>query len=235
MCGRYSLTSQDGVAEDLALAFAEPAEPSEWWRARYNIAPTQPAPVLANRDRPRQLEMMRWGLVPPWADSPKVGARWINARAETAATARAFRDALRRRRCLVPADGFFEWAGEPSRPTSAKRPYHLHRAGKAPFAFGGLWERWKGPDAIWVISFAILTTTPNPLIAPIHDRMPVVIAPSDYARWLGPDELEPDAIADLLAPWPPGDWQATRVSTHVNKPANDDPACVAPVADDEAS
>jgi putative SOS response-associated peptidase YedK len=227
MCGRYSLTSQEGVAQELDLAFAEPDAPSEWWRARYNIAPTQPAPVLANRDRPRQLEMMRWGLVPPWADSLKVGARWINARAETAATAKAFRDALRRRRCLVPADGFFEWAGE----GAAKQPYFVHRAGRAPFAFGGLWERWKGPDGLWVISFAILTTRPNPLIAPIHDRMPVVIPPDAYARWLSPDELPPDAIADLLAPWPVAGWEATRVSSHVNKPANDDPACVAPVGD----
>jgi putative SOS response-associated peptidase YedK len=227
MCGRYSLTSQEGVAQELDLAFAEPDQPSEWWRARYNIAPTQPAPVLANRDRPRQLEMMRWGLVPPWAESLKVGARWINARAETAATAKAFRDALRRRRCLVPADGFFEWAGE----GAAKQAYFLHRAGRAPFAFGGLWERWKGPDGLWVISFAILTTRPNPLIAPIHDRMPVVIPPDAYARWLSPDELPPDAIADLLAPWPVAGWEATRVSSHVNKPANDDPACVAPVGD----
>ena len=106
-------------------------------------------------------------------------------------------------------------------------------AGRAPFAFGGLWERWKGPDGVWVISFAILTTAPNALLAPIHDRMPVVIPPDAYPRWLSPDELPPDAIADLLAPWPVADWAATRVSSHVNRPANDDPECVAPVGDGE--
>jgi putative SOS response-associated peptidase YedK len=230
MCGRYTVTSPEGVAEALELALSPPAEPTEWWKPRFNVAPTQPAPVVSNREGPRTIEMMRWGLVPPWAEDLSVGARWINARAETAAASKVFRDAMRRRRCLVLADGFYEWAGA----SQNKMPFLFHRPGRAAFAMGGIWERWHGPDDVWINSFAILTTRPNALVSPIHDRMPVVIAPADYARWLASDELDADGIEDLLAPWEPGDWKAQPVSTHVNKVTNDDPACLEPPAADES-
>jgi putative SOS response-associated peptidase YedK len=223
MCGRYTLTSQDDVAAAMQLAIAEPAEPSEWWRPRFNIAPTQPAPVVPNRDGPRHLEMMRWGLVPPWSKDLSGSARMINARVETAATSKAFRDALLRRRCLVVADGFFEWRTEGPK----KVPLHIRRDDRRPFAFAGLWERWKGPDG-WVLSFTILTCAPNRLVAPVHDRMPIVLPPDAYAAWLTPGELPPAEVAALLAPWTPEGWSVVEVSPRVNSPANDDPACLEP-------
>ena len=225
MCGRYTLTSQDDVAAALELATAEPAEPSEWWRPRFNIAPTQPAPVVPNREGPRHIEMMRWGLVPPWSKDLSGSARMINARVETAATSKAFRDALRRRRCLVVADGFFEWRKDGAK----KVPLHIRPDDRRPFAFAGLWERWKGPDG-WVVSFAILTCAPNQLVAPVHDRMPIVLPPEAYAAWLDPGEVAPEELAALLAPWTPEGWSAVEVSPRVNSPANDDPACLEPAA-----
>jgi len=225
MCGRYTLTSQEGLAIELELAVAEPAEASEWWRPRWNIAPTQPAPVVCNRDQPRAIELARWGLVPPWADSLAVGARMINARSETAGEKPAFRDALRRRRCLVPADGFFEWKKDGKRRT----PFWLHPSPRRLVAFAGLWERWKAPDGHWLISFSILTTDANPLVAPLHDRMPVVVPHAAFARWLDPAAHEPADFADLLAPPPVADWIATEVSPRVNRPDHDEPDCVEPV------
>lgn len=225
MCGRYTLTSQEGLVEELQLAIAEPAEASEWWRPRWNIAPTQPAPIVANRGAERAIELARWGLVPPWADSLALGATMINARSETAGDKRAFKDALRKRRCLVPADGFFEWE---KRGPKQRVPFWIRPSPRHVIAFAGLWERWRSPDGIWVISFTILTTDANPLVAPLHDRMPVVLPRDAYARWLDPAPVEPAALADLLAPAPCDGWIATEVSPRVNKPDCDEPACVEP-------
>jgi putative SOS response-associated peptidase YedK len=237
MCGRYTLTSQEGLVEELQLAIGEPSEPNEWWRPRWNIAPTQPAPIVANREGPRAIELARWGLLPPWAESLGAGAKMINARGETAADKRAFRDALRKRRCLVPADGFFEWKKNGKQRT----PFWIHPEPRHLIAFAGLWERWKSPprvigsdggepgsppSAIWVISFTIVTTGANELVAPLHDRMPVVLPRDAYDRWLDPAPIEPAALADLLAPAPPDGWVATEVAPLVNKPDNDVPACV---------
>jgi len=234
MCGRYTLTSQDDLVGDLQLAIGEPVDPrvpssppGEWWRPRFNVAPTQPAPVIPNRAGPRHLEMMRWGLVPVWAKSLADSARRINARVETAATSPAFRDALRRRRCLVVADGFYEWRKDGKR----RVPFYLRPVPRQVITFAGLWERWKGPDGVWIPSFAILTGAPNGLVAPLHDRMPLVIAPDDRDRWLAPDDIDPVALEDLLAPWAPDGWKASEVSPHVNRPDNDDPACIEPVAE----
>ena len=224
MCGRYTLTSQEGLADELQLAIAEPAEASEWWRPRWNIAPTQPAPIVANREGPRAIELARWGLLPPWAESLGAGAKMINARAETAGDKRAFRDALRKRRCLVPADGFFEWRKD----GTARKPFWIHPEPRHLIAFAGLWERWKSPEGVWVISFTIVTTTANELVAPLHDRMPVVLPRAAYDRWLDPAPIEPAALADLLVPAPAGGWIATEVAPLVNKPDNDVPACVEP-------
>lgn len=231
MCGRYTLTSQEGIVEELELATAEPAEPSEWWRPRFNIAPTQPAPVVLQRDGVRLLEMMRWGLVPHWADSLAIGARMINARVETLEAKPAFRDAVKRRRCLVPADGFFEWRLRgPGR--SAKRiPFYLRPVPRRLVAFAGLWERWKAPDGVWITSFTIITGPPNPLAARFHDRMPVILPREQFATWLGDDELPPEILEAVLAVPPVADWKAAEVSAAANSPANDEPACIEVVAE----
>ena len=226
MCGRYTLTSQEGLVQELELATGEPAVPSEWWRPRFNIAPTQPAPIVANREGPRQLELARWGLVPPWAEKPGGGPPMINARAETAATARPFRDALARRRCLVPADGFFEWRKD----GKLRVPFWIHPSPRRVIAFAGIWERWRGPDGVWLISYCILTTRPSAVVAPLHDRMPVVLPHAAFDRWLDPARVDAASLADLWAPPPEGDWRATQVSPLVNKPDNDVPACVEPTS-----
>lgn len=226
MCGRYTLTSQQGLAEELQLSIAEPAHPDQWWRPRFNICPTQPAPVVPNREGPRRLEMMRWGLMPPWAKDLSESARRINARVETAATTRAFREALRHRRCLVLADGFFEWR----RQGQLRLPIYLRPVPRRLVTFAGLWERWKAPDGAWLLSFTILTGPANPLVAAYHDRMPLVVAAETRAEWLAPGEARPESALELVAPWPPADWQAAPVSHHVNRPQNDDPQCIEPLA-----
>ena len=235
MCGRYTLTTPEGIVEDLGAANAEPAEPSEWWRPRFNIAPTQPAPVVLARDGERRIELMRWGLVPHWADSLAVGARMINARVETFDQKPAFRDAVKQRRCLVPADGFFEWRLRGAGRSAKRFPIYLRPVPHRLFAFAGLWERWKSPDGVWIMSFTIVTGPPNELVAPYHDRMAVVVDPADYATWLEPGELPPDVLGRILAVPAVGDWQAAEVSQHANSPHNDDPRCIEPVeVEDEA-
>jgi putative SOS response-associated peptidase YedK len=231
MCGRYTLTSQEGLVEELEVATAEPSEPSEWWRPRFNIAPTQPAPVVLERGGARHVEMMRWGLVPHWADSLAIGARMINARVETLESKPAFRDAVKRRRCLVPADGFFEWRLRgPGR--SAKRiPIYLRPVPRRLVAFAGLWERWKAPDGVWITSFTIVTGPPNELAARFHDRMPVILPREHFATWLGDEELPAEVLAAVLAVPPVGDWRAAEVSSLANSPANDEPGCVEVVAE----
>jgi putative SOS response-associated peptidase YedK len=230
MCGRYTLTSQQGIVEELGVATAEPAEPSEWWRPRFNIAPTQPAPVVLVRNGERRVEMMRWGLVPSWADSLAVGARMINARVETLEAKPAFRDAVKQRRCLVPADGFFEWRLRGAGRSAKRFPIYLRPVPRRVVAFAGLWERWKAPDGVWVLSFTIITGAPNALAARYHDRMPVVLDRAAYDVWLSDGELPHDALLSVLDVPAVADWQAIEVSTKANAPANDDPECIEPVA-----
>ena len=182
--------------------------------------------------------MLRWGLIPFWASDPAIGGRLANARAESAAEKPAFRAAFRARRCLIPADGFYEW--QVVKGASKKQPWFVQRADGGVFALAGLWERWmpKGgtgtelPDGEGVLeTCTILTTEPNALMAPIHSRMPVIIPPASYASWLSADTSSADARA-LLAAWDPAEWLAHRVGLRVNATANDDLACVAPLADD---
>jgi putative SOS response-associated peptidase YedK len=220
VCGRYSLTRPEDLPDLLEQVLDDAALP-EGAAPRYNVAPTQLAPILANRPE-RALEMARWGLIPSWADDPAIGNRLINARGESLADKRAFRDAFARRRCLVPADGFYEW----QRAGKRKQPYFIHQAERRPFALAGLWERWKSPEGIWVISFTIVTCPANELLAPLHDRMPVVIAPEDWDRWLARDPLEPEALADLVAPAEPAGWSIQPVGETVNRPDNDGPECI---------
>ncbi|HOT91015.1 MAG TPA: SOS response-associated peptidase [Anaerolineae bacterium] len=218
MCGRFSL----GVNLDaLVEAFPDFTFPAEM-TPRYNIAPTQDVAVVPNTGE-RTVRMFRWGLIPPWAKDPEIGNRLINARAETLAEKPSFRAAYVRRRCLILADGFYEWQSLPG--SKAKIPVYVRLASKKPFAFAGLWELWR-PDDTPVFSCTIITTEPNALLAPIHDRMPVILPPDAYATWLDPAEQEPAVLNALLKPYPADLMIAYPVSRFVNDPANDSPACI---------
>ena len=191
---------------------------------RYNIAPSQP--VLAVRTSPaagrREFAMPRWGLVPAWARDATIGNRLINARAETVSEKPAFRRAFRERRCLIPADGFYEWKKE----GAGKRPFYVRRRDGAPFAFAGIWERWEGTGGEAVETCAILTTEPNELLAPLHDRMPLIVPPEEYGRWLDPSLRAPERLAPLLRPFPSAALEAFPVGREVNNPRADDPSLI---------
>lgn len=221
MCGRYMLTSPVEALRQLFLFEQRPNLPP-----RFNIAPTQDVPIVRwNRERTeRELALVRWGLVPFWAKDLKIGARMINARAETVATLPAFREAYRQRRCLIPADGFFEW----QKVGKARQPFLIKRRDGAPFALAGLWERWRAPgDDKSLHSCTIITTSANELVAPLHDRMPVILAPDDHDRWL---DLESDG-RPVLKPCPAAWLETYPVSPRVNRPQNDDAACIQPLDD----
>jgi putative SOS response-associated peptidase YedK len=222
MCGRYSLTTPpEAVARVFAVAGPLPNYPP-----RYNIAPTQQAPVVRlNAEGARELVLLRWGLVPSWSEGPDSKYSMINARAETVAEKPAYRAAFKSRRCLVPADSFFEWQARGKGP---KQPY-LIRVKETPFAFAGLWERWEKPGQESIQSFAIVVTEANELMRPIHERMPVILPPSDYSAWLDPATPAKDAQA-MLRPYDADAMEAYPVSTRVNSPRNDDPDVIAPAA-----
>jgi putative SOS response-associated peptidase YedK len=218
MCGRYLLTTP---VDALAQLFRFGERPN--LGPRYNVAPTQDVPIVRrSRDgERRELILVRFGLVPYWADDPKIGSRLINGRAETLERTRAFREAYRRRRCLVPADGFFEWRKEGRQ----RQPFLIRRRDRAPFAFAGLWERWRQSDGGVLRSCTIVTCPANALVAPVHDRMPVILATDDHEAW-----LDPEADGRVLLRPCPADWlEAIPVSPRVNNPANDDPECLAPL------
>jgi putative SOS response-associated peptidase YedK len=195
---------------------------------RYNIAPTQDVAVIrADGAGRRTATMMRWGLVPSWSKAMTSGPPMINARSETLAEKPAFRSALRSRRCLVPADGFYEWQLTPSGGKGKKQPYYIHRPDGQPFAFAGLWESWKNPESQLAIeSCTIVTTAANAALSNLHDRMPVVLAPADYSLWLDPHVHEPEKLQHVLAPCGDDELVAEPVSTHVNRAANDDARCI---------
>ncbi|OGA17336.1 MAG: hypothetical protein A3H32_05620 [Betaproteobacteria bacterium RIFCSPLOWO2_02_FULL_63_19] len=213
MCGRYALHAHPDV---VALQFGLVAAPE--FKSRFNIAPTQEAPVIRlGAGQKRELALLHWGLIPAWSKDPSMGARMINARAETMSEKPAFRNAYRRRRCLVPADGYYEWKVERGR----KQPYYLHAAGAELLAMAGLWEHWRSPEGQFVESYAIVTTAATGVAKEIHDRMPVVLAPPDYEAWLsGPD---PGALLGSRASVT---FSARRVSTRVNSPRFDDVQCI---------
>lgn len=222
MCGRYTLTHEGDVARELEAALAPQTELDEWWKPRFNVAPTQRAPVVSFRDGVRVLEMMRWGLLPFWSAKP--GSKpplMINARVESIDTKQVFRDALERKRCLVPADGFFEW----KRTGKTSTPRYFHRDHGEVVAFAGLWARVK-TDAGELRSFTIITGPANPLVAPVHDRMPVVLPRETWAAWLDPS-VPADGAHALLGVPEVGDWRADVVSTWVNAADHDDPRCIA--------
>jgi putative SOS response-associated peptidase YedK len=221
MCGRYRL----GRGREAFKKYFG-AEPDADWSPRYNIAPTLPIPVIRQHQKEprRDLSLMRWGLIPSWAKDMSGAARMINARSETAHTLRAFREAMKLRRCLVPADGFYEWL----RRGSAKQPFCFEVNDGELFAFAGLWERWRDPSGQWIKSCSILTTTPNAVTSTVHDRMPVILNPDSYDLWLDPGMQNVAAISELLKPYDAGLMRSYPVSTRVNQVANDDKECCRP-------
>ena len=221
MCGRFAL-----IVDASVLADVFHVDPPHELSPRFNIAPTQDIPVVrTGRDQTRECVLLRWGLIPAWAKDQSIGARMINARGETVADKPSFRAAVKSRRCLIPASGFFEWA----RVGDRKQPHYIHFEDDRVFAFAGLWERWtRGGDPIE--SCTIITTSPNDLVAPLHDRMPVILPSERHEEWLAPEALDPARLAGLLAPHPAQGMEAFPVSRHVNRPANDDPRCIEPVA-----
>ena len=224
MCGRYTLRTPPAELAEFFGLFREPDV-----RPRFNIAPTQQ--ILAVRFEeaatPREPVLLRWGLVPFWADDLKIGNRMINARSDTVEAKPAFRAAFKRRRCLVLADGFFEWRQQ----DGGKEPYHIRLKSGEPFAFAGLWERWDKGKAP-VESCTIITTDANDFMSSIHDRMPVILTPDAYDAWLDPHNQDAEALTGLLRPYADDDLTAVPVSTIVNNPRNDVPSCVEPVAAD---
>ncbi len=224
MCGRFTLTLDSKQLQE-SLPWLNIPEASV--KPRYNVAPTQPVAVVPNDGRNR-LDYYMWGLIPSWAKDPEIGSRLINARAETLAEKPAFRSAFRRRRCLILADGFYEWQQAPGRKT--KIPTYIQLKTKDPFAFAGLWESWHSPDGSEILSCTIITTEPNSIMKPIHNRMPVILHETDYKLWLSPDEKTPEQISPLLKPFPSEKMITYPVSTIVNSPANETPECISPVA-----
>jgi putative SOS response-associated peptidase YedK len=218
MCGRFTVRSNlKKVAEEFDLSDVPVHEP------RYNIAPTQDVAVVRfdRHTGTRRLDLLRWGLVPFWADDPKIGNRLINARSESAADKPAFKHSMRAKRCLVVADGFYEWRKR----NGAKQPYLIRLKDDRPFGFAGLWDRWdKNGDPIE--SCTILTTDANDLLAPLHDRMPVIIPRSAYGLWLDPAVTDPDMLRPLLVPFPSGEMEAYPVSTVVNSAKNELVECM---------
>jgi len=222
MCGRYELSSHPAV---IALAFGLPHPPAI--RPRYNIAPMQQVPIVrVNAHGARELAFVRWGLVPRWAKDPAIGAKMINARGETVRDKPAFRTAYRRHRCLLPANGFYEWMARDGA-AGGKQPVHVALKDGAPLAFAGIAERWLGPDGEPLDTCAIVTTEANALLTPVHERMPVIVAPADYARWLDPTVADP---ADLIAPFDNDALRYAPVSTRVNTVRHDDASLIAPIA-----
>jgi putative SOS response-associated peptidase YedK len=222
MCGRFTLTTD---SQKLAEAFAGYEVPAEL-APRYNIAPSQQVPVIANNGH-QKIELFQWGLIPFWAKDPKIGNRMINARSETLAEKPSFKNAYKRRRCLVLADGFYEWKKEEGSKT--KTPMYIRLASGEPFGFAGLWESWSGPEGTTLLSCTIITTTPNELVESIHNRMPVILSQAAYEHWLDPAEQAPQQLDGLLKPYPAAHMTAYAVSTLVNSPANDRPECISPV------
>ena len=221
MCGRYTLTVDHSVLAELFEI-----EPLTELEPRYNIAPTQAVPIVRlDRHFNREWAMVRWGLVPSWAKEVGIASRLINARAETVAEKPSFRAAFKSRRCLVPADGFYEWAKAPG----GKLPHHIRFSHRGPFAFAGLWERWTRGDAGPVESCTILTTEANALIASLHHRMPVILPKRQYDEWLAGDPRSPEIAEALLVPHSGDGMEVVPVSTRVNSVANDDPRCLEPI------
>ncbi|MFZ5819576.1 MAG: SOS response-associated peptidase [Chloroflexota bacterium] len=221
MCGRFTLTIDPAELQEAFEGYTFP----EQFAPRFNIAPSQPVLAIPN-DGQQRADFFLWGLIPSWAKDPALGNRLINARGETLAEKPSFRGNFKYKRCLVLADGFYEWKAQPGSKT--KTPYFIHLEGRRPFAFAGLWDEWRAPDGSLVKSCAIITTAPNELMAPIHNRMPVILPPDDYPQWLDAAPRPPESLLPLIKPYPAEKMTAYPVSTLVNSPQNDRAECVAP-------
>jgi putative SOS response-associated peptidase YedK len=219
MCGRYRLSRRKQIIEE----YFGSAPWDEDWNPRFNIAPTQQVTVIRQHPKEpvRQISSMRWGLIPNWAKDPSIATGTINAKSETAATKPAFRDPLRLRRCLIPADGFYEW--KPTAPS--KQPYCFEVNNGELFAFAGLWDDWKDRSGNWVKTCSILTTIPNAVTSTVHDRMPVILSPDSYDLWLDPAMTNVQGISELLKPYDAHLMRCYPVSTRINHVANDDEEC----------
>jgi putative SOS response-associated peptidase YedK len=216
MCGRYTITS---APEAIRALFRYPEQPQ--FPARYNLAPTQPIPIVRLIDGQRHFALMRWGLMPSWVKDPANFALLINARGESVCEKPAFRNAMKYRRCLIPADGFYEWR---SKGSGGKQPFYIHARSGEPLAFAGLWETWTGPNGEEVDTAAIVTTRANATLAALHDRMPVIVPPEAFDLWLDCTNVDARTAEALIAPAPDDQFEFWPVSTSVNRTANDNPA-----------
>lgn len=222
MCGRFTLTVDPAELKDTFDAYTFPSQ----FAPRFNIAPTQPVLAIPN-DAKNRADFFMWGLIPSWSKDPTIGNKLINARGETIAEKPSFRGGFKYKRCLIPADGFYEWKALSGAKT--KTPYFIHMKDRKPFAFAGLWDEWQSPDGDTVRTCTIITTEPNDLMAALHNRMPVILHPKDYDLWLDPTPQTPDKLQHLIKPFPTDNMSAYPVSTLVNKPGNDQPECVVPL------
>ena len=221
MCGRFTLAIEQG---DLESEFKGVDFPTQF-APRYNIAPSQPVLAILNDGKSRA-DFLMWGLIPSWAKVPAIGNRLINARGETLAEKPAFRGPFKYTRCLILADGFYEWQSSPAAKT--KVPHYIQMADGRPFGFAGLWSEWRSADGSPVRSCTIVTTSPNSLLATIHNRMPVILQSEDRAAWLDPSPAPAEAMSRLIKPYPSDHMRAFPVSTLVNDPKNDRPECIRP-------
>jgi putative SOS response-associated peptidase YedK len=217
MCGRYTVTS---APEAIRALFGYPEQPN--FPPRYNIAPTQPIAIVRLVEGKRQFALVRWGLVPSWVKDPKNFSLLINARGESLTDKPAFQAAMKRRRCLIPADGFYDWKAAGPR----KQPYYVCAKSGGPLAFAGLWETWSGPNGEEIETATIITTRANRMLADIHDRMPVVVPPDAFDLWLDCANVDADTAAVLIAPAPENLLEAYEVSSAVNRAANDSPKLI---------
>jgi len=226
MCGRYTLINLAHLVDLFPWIREVPEAPP-----RYNIAPTQPILTLPNDDQ-NKLDFFVWGLIPFWAKDPSIGSQMCNARAETLATKNSYRHAFRRRRCLIPADGFYEWKHVPG--SKVKQPVYIRLKSHELFCFAGLWENWHSPDGSHVCSATIITTEPNELVKPIHNRMPVILEREDYQRWLERGEKDEGELMEMLRPYPSEQMELYPISTLVNSAKNEGEELIKPAQPVEA-
>ncbi len=223
MCGRFSLISSEELIKRIFRLNRAPVQ------LRFNIAPSQKVPVIRITHNTLEREMvdMRWGLIPSWAKDIAIGNQLINARSETLFEKPAFRSAVKKRRCLIPTDGFFEWKKEGKK----KQPYYIYLKDRQPFGIAGLWESWEGKDEETILSFTIITTEANELIRPLHERMPVIVPNEKQDSWLDTQQQSPDLIRSSLVPFPAQEMALHQVGDWVNNPRNDIPACIEPISE----
>ena len=221
MCGRFTLTVDPAELADTFSSYEFPTQ----FAPRYNIAPTQPVLAIPN-DAKNKADFFLWGLIPSWAKDPSIGNKLINARGETLAEKPSFRGGFKYKRCLILADGFYEWKAAASSKT--KTPYYIHMKDHRPFALAGLWDIWNSPEGDSLRTCTIITTEPNELMSALHNRMPVILDPNDYNLWLDPAPQTPEKLIHLIKSFPADAMSARPVSTLVNKPGNDRPECVLP-------